>query len=98
MRAYAISAAARRVRFNAVSPGVVDTDMVRTPRLAPGEVLDAASTSARVAAQLEALRGLHPLGRLGQPADVAEAVLHLLGATWTTGATLTVDGGILLRE
>jgi NAD(P)-dependent dehydrogenase (short-subunit alcohol dehydrogenase family) len=98
MRAFAISAAVRRVRFNAVSPGVVDTDMVRAPRLAPGEVLDAATTSERVAAQLEALRGLHPIGRLGQPSDVAEAVLHLLAAGWTTGTTLTVDGGILLRE
>lgn len=98
MRAFAISAATRRVRFNAVSPGVVDTEMVRAPRLAPGEVLDAAATHERVASQLEMLRRLHPIGRLGQPNDVAEAVLHLLTATWTTGTTLTVDGGILLRE
>jgi NAD(P)-dependent dehydrogenase (short-subunit alcohol dehydrogenase family) len=98
MRSFAISGATRRVRFNAVAPGVVDTDMVRAPRLAPGEVLDAATTAERVAAQLAFLRDLHPLGRLGQPSDVADAVVHLLAASWTTGSTLTVDGGILLRE
>ena len=45
-----------------------------------------------------ALEELHPLGRLGAPDDVAAAVVHLLGASWTTGAALLVDGGLLLRE
>jgi 3-oxoacyl-[acyl-carrier protein] reductase len=42
-----------------------------------------------------ALTGQHPLGRLGEPADVTAAVLFLLsaGAGWITGVTLDVAGG-----
>lgn len=41
-----------------------------------------------------------PLGRLGRPDDVADAVLFLLSdaARWVSGATLTVDGGMLTRN
>lgn len=79
------------VRINVVSPGVVDTDMVRVARrpLAQGE-----STEAVITAQLDALTTLHPLGRLGRPDDVADAVRYLLDASWVTGAVLTVDGGL----
>jgi NAD(P)-dependent dehydrogenase (short-subunit alcohol dehydrogenase family) len=38
------------------------------------------------------------LGRLGKAEEVAEAVIHLLGAPWTTGSELVIDGGLLLRE
>lgn len=98
MQALALEGAPRGIRANAVNPGVVDTEMVRVPRLAPGERLTSDESLARIESQLAGLRALHPLGRLGVPADVAEAVLHLLGAPWTTGATLTVDGGLLLHE
>lgn len=73
----------RGVRVNAVLPGVLPTDMTRAPRM--GDDPDA---------RLEALRGLHPLGRLGTPADVAEAVLWLMRSPWVTGSVLTVDGGL----
>jgi NAD(P)-dependent dehydrogenase (short-subunit alcohol dehydrogenase family) len=76
--------ASRGVRVNAVLPGVVPTDMTRAPR-----------DGLPVEAQLEALRALHPLGRLGTPADVGEAVAFLLCAPWITGVTLPVDGGLL---
>jgi NAD(P)-dependent dehydrogenase (short-subunit alcohol dehydrogenase family) len=46
-------------------------------------------------ARLAALSALHPLGRLGQPADIGEAVAYLVGAAWVTGAALPVDGGLL---
>jgi NAD(P)-dependent dehydrogenase (short-subunit alcohol dehydrogenase family) len=86
-----------RIRVNAVLPGVVDTDMVREPRLAPGEEPPTGATrERRVQAQLEALRELHPLGRLGKPADIADAVVHLLDAEWTTGSLMLVDGGLTL--
>jgi NAD(P)-dependent dehydrogenase (short-subunit alcohol dehydrogenase family) len=95
----ALAGAARQVRANAVLPGVVETEMVREPRLAPGEApLSPSEASARLESQLEGLRSLHPLGRLGQPGEVAEAVLYLLSAPWTTGAELVLDGGLLLRE
>ena len=78
MKSLAIAGAPRGIRANAVSPGVVDTQMV--------------------AARKDALVGLHPLGRLGRPDEVASAVWHLLTAPWTTGSELVVDGGLLLRE
>jgi NAD(P)-dependent dehydrogenase (short-subunit alcohol dehydrogenase family) len=48
-------------------------------------------------AVLDAVDSFHPLGRRGQPADVAEAVLFLAGdgAHWITGTTLPIDGGVL---
>jgi NAD(P)-dependent dehydrogenase (short-subunit alcohol dehydrogenase family) len=99
VRVLALAGSARRVRANAVLPGVVETDMVREPRLAPGEApLLEPERAARTQAQLEGLRALHPLGRLGRPEEVAEAVRYLLGSAWTTGTGLVLDGGLLLRE
>lgn len=84
---------APRVRVNVLAPGVVDTDMIRVPRreLLPGE-----DRAALIGEQLEALRALHPLGRLGTPEEVAEAVRYLLEAPWLTGSVLTLDGGLTL--
>jgi len=81
------------VRVNAVAPGVVDTDMVRVPR-GGSENEHPEARELRVAETLEQLRRLHPLGRLGRPEDVAEAVRYLLEASWVTGSVLTVDGGL----
>ncbi|MFW5925167.1 MAG: SDR family NAD(P)-dependent oxidoreductase [Myxococcota bacterium] len=87
------------IRVNAVAPGVVDTEMARAPRVLPGEHPRAgAARKAQVARQLAELTRLHPLGRLGRPEDVAQAVLFLLDSTWTTGTVLTTDGGLLVRE
>ncbi len=98
MQSFAQVGASRRLRFNAVTPGVVDTELVRRPRLSPGETLDPAGSQARVEATLKTLAGLHPLGRLGTPGDVAEAVFFLLGAPWVTGSNLIVDGGQLISS
>ena len=99
MRSLAMAGASRRIRANAVCPGVVDTEMVRAPRLSPGEAPpEGADLEKRISAQLAYLGALHPLGRLGKVEEVAEAVVHLLGAPWTTGTELVIDGGLLLRE
>jgi 3-oxoacyl-[acyl-carrier protein] reductase len=84
---------APRIRINALAPGVVDTEMVRAPRRALREGEDEADL---VAEQLEALRLLHPLGRLGAAEDIAQAALYLLEASWLTGTVLTIDGGLTL--
>lgn len=99
MKSLALAGAEKGIRFNAVLPGLVDTDMVREPRLAPGESVsdDGEEAERRLVAQLEGFHGLHPLGRMGQPEEVARAVIHLLDAKWATGSEWVLDGGLLLR-
>ncbi|NOY90748.1 MAG: SDR family oxidoreductase [Deltaproteobacteria bacterium] len=92
VRGLALELAPRGVRVNAVCPGVIDTSMIRTPR--PGAAAGL-SDAQRVEEQLEELRRLQPLGRLGASAEVAEAALYLLDASFVTGTCLTVDGGLL---
>ncbi len=74
---------APRVRVNAVAPAIVRT------RFASALYQD---REAEVSAA-------YPMGRLGEPDDVAAAVAYLLSddAAWTTGQTLVLDGGISLR-
>ena len=71
------------IRVNAVAPGTIDTEMVRS-------VLGESSAQAQAGT-------LIPLGRLGQPADVAAAVDYLSSeaASYVTGHVLVVDGGWL---
>jgi NAD(P)-dependent dehydrogenase (short-subunit alcohol dehydrogenase family) len=82
------------VRVNAVLPGGVETDMLRSPRLRPGESLAPDEIDSRVAAQLKALAALHPMGRLGQPEEVAAVIVAVLDQTWQTGSLVTIDGGL----
>jgi NAD(P)-dependent dehydrogenase (short-subunit alcohol dehydrogenase family) len=96
-RSLAIELAGSSIRVNAIAPGVVDTEMVHVVRLLPGEQPpDAITAERRIARQLETLRDLHPLGRLGRPEEVAQSALYLLRAPYVTGTVLTVDGGISL--
>ena len=97
-QSFALELAPRRIRVNALAPGVVDTDMVRVARPESGEVVPSALESARIAAQLEVLRVLHPLGRLGKPEEIAESALYLLRARYVTGAIVNIDGGLLLGD
>jgi NAD(P)-dependent dehydrogenase (short-subunit alcohol dehydrogenase family) len=80
-RTMAIEYAPRRIRVNCVCPG-----FVRTPFIAR---LLATEESA------ERLRLTHPLGRIGEPEDIANAVLFLASSesSWITGQCLAVDGG-----
>lgn len=72
----------RHITVNCVAPGFIDTDMTRS-------LADA---------QREALLGRIPLGRLGLPEDIAEAVAFLAGprAAYITGATIHVNGGMYM--
>ena len=76
--------ASRNVTVNAVAPGFIATDMTA----ALGEEL------------LEEVRKQVPLGRMGQPQDIADAVLFLVSdaASFITGHVLTVDGGITVGQ
>jgi NAD(P)-dependent dehydrogenase (short-subunit alcohol dehydrogenase family) len=80
----AIEYARKKVRVNAVCPAVIDTEMFQ--RAHGGDEQYAAVVAGR-----------HPMGRVGRPEEIAAAVLFLCsdGAGFTTGHTLTVDGGMM---
>jgi 3-oxoacyl-[acyl-carrier protein] reductase len=81
-RALARELGSRQVTVNCVAPGFIDTDMTRA--------LDET--------QRAALTQSIPLGRLGSPADIAQAVLYLASAAgdYVTGTTLHVNGGMYM--
>ncbi len=82
----AIELAEANIRINAVAPAVVETPVYNT-----------FMSDEQVAETLPSFNAFHPLGRNGQPKDVAEAVLFLASdaASWITGTVLPVDGGVM---
>ena len=82
----AIEFAADKIRVNAIAPAVIETP-----------VYDTFLTPEQVKAVLPTFKALHPLGRNGQVADVAEALLFLASdqASFITGVVLPVDGGVM---
>ena len=84
-RCAALELAPRGVRVNAVNPGVVRTEIHRRGGM----------TEEAYSAFLERSKQTHPLGRVGDPAEVAELICFLASerAAWITGATYSIDGG-----
>jgi len=84
-RAMAIELAPHKITVNAVCPGPTYTDML---------------LGATDAAQREELTADAPLGRLGQPEDIAGAVLYLASekSDWCTGQAISVDGGMSILK
>lgn len=82
VRSAAATYANRGIRFNAVAPGLVKSKMTR--KLWESEAAAAQSSE------------MHPLGRIGEPDEVAAAIEWLLhpGNSWITGQVLSVDGGL----
>ncbi len=82
VRSAAATYAGHGIRVNAVAPGLVRTPL--SERLT------------RTPASLQASEAMHPLGRIGEPEEVASAVAWLLDPenAWTTGQVVGVDGGL----
>ena len=81
-RVAAIELGPRGITVNTVSPGATDTDLLR---------------GANCAEDLKRLPELTPLGRLGEPADIADVVGFLAGpdARWVTGQNILATGGLM---
>jgi NAD(P)-dependent dehydrogenase (short-subunit alcohol dehydrogenase family) len=77
-------AEAAPLRVNAVCPGVVRTELWRDLAEADRNVL------------FESAAESLPVGRVGEPRDVAEAYLYLMRGAYTTGSVVVVDGGTVL--
>ena len=74
------------IRVNAVWPAVVETPIY-------GAFID----PAQIRSSLAGFNGFHPIGRIGQPADIASVIRFLFSdeSSWVTGAIWDVDGGVM---
>lgn len=74
------------IRVNAINPGVVESNIMNSAGVSPQQQQDFKD---------RILKTRHPIGRIGEPEDIARAALYFADPAndWTTGAILSVDGG-----
>ena len=84
-RTLAVDSARKNIRVNCLCPGFITTNLTRGLTEDPD--------------MMDRLEGLHPMGRLGRPEEVASVALYLASddSRYVTGAALTVDGGYTAR-
>ncbi len=89
-RNMALDYAAENIRVMAICPGTIDSEMVRISARAEGGDEEA---------NVRRYGAFHPLGRIGQPRDIANAALFLASerASFITGEYLCVDGGFMAQ-
>ena len=82
------------VTLNVVSPGATNTPL----RMAREERLQAQMGAEKYARRVKSILKMYPIGRLGEPDDIAAAVVFLAGkrAAWITGQVLSVNGGFVM--
>ncbi len=86
IKGMAIDLAPKKIRINSVSPGMVETNLLKEQMI--------------TAEQLEKdAKENYPLKRYGQPIDIAYAIIYLLSnaSSWVTGSNLVIDGGYTLN-
>lgn len=84
MKNAAVDLAPKGIRCNSVNPGMVDTKLIHGGGASDEDLANNAK--------------IYPLGRYGQPIDIAHAIIYLLSdaSSWVTGLPLVIDGGINL--
>lgn len=84
MRSFAVELADKGIRANAVHPGLVETKLI-AENLSEDDLLNNMKE--------------YPLHRFGKPQEVAWAIIYLLSdaSSWTTGTSLVIDGGFMLK-
>jgi len=85
VKSMALELAVKRIRVNAVLPGMTKTPIIQTEAITEE--------------QLETELKLYPLKRLGKPEEIAYAIIYLLSdaSAWVTGTNLIIDGGFTLN-
>ena len=77
--------ASKKIRVNAVHPGMVDTPLIHEGTISEDELQQDMQT--------------YPLGRYGKPEEIAWSIIYLLSdaSTWVTGTNMIIDGGLLVK-
>jgi NAD(P)-dependent dehydrogenase (short-subunit alcohol dehydrogenase family) len=86
----ALELGSKNIRVNCVCPGIVDTPIHDFSKMSPEQKSEFIKTN---------LSHMQPLNRIGQPEDIAKSIYFLASdnSAWTTGAVLSVDGGINIK-